>query len=131
MVRAAALRSGALSLEKGFDTLTTDSSQASRYCQPMQRLSYRRHRFSPVIIQHAVRLYLRSTLSYRDIEKLLAERGIDVSNETIRRWVPKFARRFAQRLRRSSPDLPQFYVPVPMLVLACFVIAPKVGPAQV
>ncbi|MHA1564221.1 MAG: IS6 family transposase [Alphaproteobacteria bacterium] len=69
----------------------------------MQQLSYRRYRFPPLIIQHAVWLYLRFTLSYRDVEELLAERGIDVSNETIRRWVLKFGRLYAQRLRRSRP----------------------------
>ncbi len=69
----------------------------------MQQLSYRRHRFPPLIIQHAVWLYLRFSLSYRDVEELLAERGIDVSNETIRRWVLKFGLRYAQRLRRSRP----------------------------
>ena len=69
----------------------------------MQQLSYRRHRFPPLIIQHATWLYLRFTLSYRDVEELLAERGIDVSNETIRRWVLKFGRLYAQRLRRSRP----------------------------
>jgi putative transposase len=41
----------------------------------MAKISYGRHRFSPVIIQHAVWLYLRFTLSYRDVEELLAERG--------------------------------------------------------
>jgi putative transposase len=41
----------------------------------MAEISYRRHRFPPVIIQHAVWLYLRFTLSYRDVEELLAERG--------------------------------------------------------
>jgi putative transposase len=41
----------------------------------MVELSYRRHRFPPVVIQHAVWLYLRFTLSYRDVEDLLAERG--------------------------------------------------------
>ena len=45
----------------------------------MAEISYRRHRFPPVIIQHAVWLYLRFTLSYRDVEELLAERGLDVS----------------------------------------------------
>ncbi len=69
----------------------------------MQQLSYRRHRLPPLIIQHAVWLYVRFTLSYRDVEELLAERGIDVSNETIRRWVLKFGRLYAQRLRRSRP----------------------------
>ena len=45
----------------------------------MQPISYARHQFPPVIIQHAVWLYLRFTLSYRDVEDLLAERGLDVS----------------------------------------------------
>ena len=59
----------------------------------MARLSYRRHRFPPEIIQHAIWLYLRFTLSYRDVEELLAERGLDVSYETVRRWVLKFGPR--------------------------------------
>jgi hypothetical protein len=50
----------------------------------MMELSYRRHRFPPVVIQHAVWLYLRLTLSYRDVEDLLVERGLDVSYETVR-----------------------------------------------
>jgi putative transposase len=45
----------------------------------MTEISYRRHRFPPAIIQHAVWLYLRFTLSYRDVEDLLAERGPDIS----------------------------------------------------
>jgi hypothetical protein len=48
-------------------------------------LCYRRHRFPPEIIQHAIWLYLRFTLSYRDVEELLAERGLDISYETVRR----------------------------------------------
>ena len=55
----------------------------------MAPLSYRRHRFPPKIIQHALWLYLRFTLSYRDVEELLAERGLDISDETVRRWVLK------------------------------------------
>ena len=54
---------------------------------------YRRHRFPPGIIQHAVWLYLRFTLSYRDVEDLLAERGLDISYETVRSWVLKFGPR--------------------------------------
>src|SRR4030088_3427260 len=69
----------------------------------MDQLSYRRHRFPPPIIQHAIWLYLRFTLSYRDVEELLAERGLDVSYETLRRWVLKFGPGFARRLRRSRP----------------------------
>jgi putative transposase len=56
----------------------------------MDQLSYRRHRFPPPIIQHAIWLDLRFTLSYRDVEELLAERGLEVSYETVRRWVLKF-----------------------------------------
>src|SRR3974390_1669857 len=72
----------------------------------MAEISYRRHRFPPVIIQHAVWLYLRFTLSYRDVEELLAERGFDLSYETVRRWVLKFGPRVARELRhqRSRPS---------------------------
>jgi len=56
----------------------------------MAPLCYHRHRFPPEIIQHAIWLYLRFTLSYRDVEDLLAERGLDISYETVRRWVLKF-----------------------------------------
>src|SRR5437016_8093120 len=69
----------------------------------MDQLSYRRHRFPPAVIQHAIWLYLRFTLSYRDVEELLAERGLEVSYETVRRWVLKFGPGFARRLRRSRP----------------------------
>jgi putative transposase len=69
----------------------------------MAPLSYRRHRFPPEIIQHAIWLYLRFTLSYRDVEELLAERGIDVSYETVRRWVPKFGPLIARKLRQGRP----------------------------
>src|SRR6202022_151820 len=66
----------------------------------MDQLSYRRHRFPPPIIQHAIWLYLRFTLSYRDVEELLAERGLEVSYETVRRWVLKFGPGLARKLRR-------------------------------
>jgi putative transposase len=69
----------------------------------MPPISYSRRQFPPVLIQHAVRLYLRFTLSYRDVEDLLAERGVDVSYETVRRWVLKFGPLFARRLRRAHP----------------------------
>jgi transposase-like protein len=69
----------------------------------MQPVSYSRHRFPPELIRHAVWLYLRFTLSYRDVEELLAERGLDISYETIRRWVLKFAPTYARNLRRLRP----------------------------
>jgi putative transposase len=69
----------------------------------MEQLSYRRHRFPPAVIQHAIWLYLRFTLSYRDVEDLLADRGLAVSYETVRRWVLKFGPRIARKLRRCRP----------------------------
>ncbi len=61
---------------------------------------YKRHRFPREIIQHAVWLYHRFNLSHRDIEDLLAERGIVVSYESIRLWCNKFGPRYARRLKR-------------------------------
>ncbi|MEE9590764.1 MAG: IS6 family transposase [Hyphomicrobiaceae bacterium] len=69
----------------------------------MTKISYRRHRFPPEIIQHAVWLYFRFPLSFRNVEDPLAERGIDVSYETVRRWSVKFGLAYASRLRRSRP----------------------------
>ena len=64
---------------------------------------YKRHRFPPDIISYAVWLYFRFNLSHRDIEDLLAERGITVSYESIRLWCIKFGPQFARRLRREHP----------------------------
>ncbi len=61
---------------------------------------YTRHRFPPEIIQHAVWLYYRFNLSHRDIEDLLAVRGIVVSYESVRLWCNKFGPRYARRLKR-------------------------------
>src|SRR2546430_6817556 len=69
----------------------------------MVPISYRRHRFPPVVIQHAIWLYLRFTLSYRDVEDLLAERGLDISYESVRSWVLKFGPAIARALRRCRP----------------------------
>src|SRR4028119_789783 len=69
----------------------------------MPLLSYSGYRFPRDIIQRAVWLYLRFTLSYRDVEELLAERGIETSYETVRRWVLKFGPAFARNLRRLRP----------------------------
>src|ERR1700730_5342063 len=68
---------------------------------PME-ISFARHQFPPDIIRHAVWLYLRFTLSFRDVEDLLAERGVDVSYETVRRWVLRFGPLFAKELRRRG-----------------------------
>jgi putative transposase len=69
----------------------------------MQQISYSRHRFPGSIIQHAVWLYFRFPLSFRDVEDLLAERGIDVSYKSVRRWSVKFGLDYARKLRRSRP----------------------------
>lgn len=61
---------------------------------------YKRHRFPSEIIQYAVWLYFRLNLSHRDIEDLLAEKGVSVSYEAIRLWCNKFRPKFSTRLRR-------------------------------
>ncbi len=70
----------------------------------MKPISFKRHRFPPSVILHAAWLYARFTLSFRDVEELLAERGIDASNETVRRWFLKFGRLIASNLRQSRPQ---------------------------
>jgi len=62
--------------------------------------SYKRHRFPVEIISHAVWLYFRFSLSYRDVEELMAARGIVLSYETIRQWCRKFGQQYANQLRR-------------------------------
>jgi len=59
--------------------------------------------FFGIIIQHAVWLYFRFPLSFRDVEDLLAERGIDVSYETVRRWALIFGQAYARKLKRTRP----------------------------
>ena len=55
------------------------------------------------IIQHAVWLYHRFPLSYRDVQELLHQRGIEVSHETLREWCIKFSSLFAEELRHREP----------------------------
>jgi len=69
----------------------------------MQPISFNRHRFPPDVIRLAVWLYFRFTLSFRDVEEMLAQRGIEASYETVRCWTLKFGRAFARNLRRSRP----------------------------
>jgi transposase-like protein len=70
----------------------------------MKNVSYHRHRFHPDIIKQAIWLYFRFTMSYRDVEELLAERGIEVSNETVRRWAHKFGKEYARRIKKRRPQ---------------------------
>ena len=72
----------------------------------MKPVSYKRHRFPPDVIRHAVWLYFRFTLSLRDVEELLAQRGIEVSYETVRCWTRKFGQVFASNLRRARRRRP-------------------------
>jgi putative transposase len=69
----------------------------------MRKISYAGYRFPPEVIDHAIWLYLRFTLSFRDVEDLLAERGIAVSYETVRRWVNHFGPMIAAQLRKRRP----------------------------
>jgi transposase-like protein len=69
----------------------------------MRKISYAGYRFPPEVIHQAIWLYLRFTLSFRDVEDLLAERGITVSYETVRRWVNHFGPMIAAHLRKRRP----------------------------
>ena len=77
----------------------------------MDPISYKRHRFPAEVIRHAVWLYFRFTLSFRDVEELLAQRGIEVSYETIRCWTLKFGPSIAANLRRRrSPPSARWHL---------------------
>lgn len=69
----------------------------------MQLVSFKPHRYPPDVIRHAVWLSFRFTLSFRDVEEMLAQSGIEVSYETIRCWTLKFGQAFEQNLRQSRP----------------------------
>jgi transposase-like protein len=77
----------------------------------MSRISYKRHRFPPEVIRHAVWLYFRFTLSFRDVEEMLAQRGIEASYETVRCWTLKFGPKIAANLRRRKlPPSPRWHL---------------------
>ena len=65
---------------------------------------YKRHRFPAEIISHSVWLYYRFSLSYRDVEELMAERGVTLSHEAVRYWCRKFGQAYANALRRRHPS---------------------------
>src|ERR1700733_7039996 len=69
----------------------------------MRKISYAGYRFPPEVIHQAIWLYLRFTLSFRDVEDLLAEREITVSYETVRRWVNRFGPIIGAHLRKRRP----------------------------
>jgi putative transposase len=64
---------------------------------------YKGFRFPPEIMSHAVWLYFRFSLSFRDVEELLAQRGMVVTSETVRQWCLKFGQTYANELRRRRP----------------------------
>jgi putative transposase len=66
-------------------------------------ISFKRHRFPAEVIRHAVWLYFKFTLSFRDVEELLAQRGVNVSYETIRCWTIKFGPQIAANLKLKRP----------------------------
>lgn len=70
----------------------------------MKPISFKRHRFPPEVIRYVVWLYFRFTLSVRDVEELLAQRGIEVSREVVRCWANKFGPLIAANLRRRRPS---------------------------
>jgi putative transposase len=67
--------------------------------------SYQRHRFPSEIISHAVWLYHRFCLSFREVEELLAERGVTVTYETVRQWCQKFGPDYARKLKKRQGRL--------------------------
>ena len=69
----------------------------------MRNLSFKRHRFPAEVITNSIWLYARFTLSLRDVEEMFAERGLDVSYETVRRWFLKFGSIIAANLKRARP----------------------------
>ncbi|MDP9311580.1 MAG: IS6 family transposase [Chloroflexota bacterium] len=66
--------------------------------------SYNRHRYPAEIISYTLWLYYRFSLSFRDVEELLAARGVMLSYETVRRWTLKFGQQYANELRRRRPQ---------------------------
>ena len=70
-----------------------------------RKVRYRRHRFPPEFISYSVWAYHRFALSFRDVEDLLAQRGIIVSYESIRRWCLKFGPRYQRSLKRREGQL--------------------------
>ena len=67
--------------------------------------NYQRHRFHSEIISHAIWLYHRFCLSFREVEELLAERGVTVTYETVRQWCQKFGPAYARKLKKRQGRL--------------------------
>jgi hypothetical protein len=88
--------------------MTTDDEpvqgQPHGMTTPPSTTLYKRHRFPAEIISHCVWLYFRFSLSYRDVQEMMAERGVIVSHEAVRYWGRKFGQGYANQLRRRRPQ---------------------------
>ena len=96
---------------------------------PSGEISCAAPRFPPAIIQHAVWLYFRFALSYRDVEDLLAERGIDVSYETVRRWRSSSAASTLHGFDSAGHGRKSFYADYGISDLGVL-LGRKIGPAE-
>ncbi len=67
--------------------------------------TYRRHRYPIEVVEHCVWLYFRFALSYRNVEEMMAKRGVQLTYETVRKWCHKFGTLYAARLRRRRPPI--------------------------
>ena len=76
-----------------------------RYQSRMKTSIYSRHRFHPDVIRRAAWLYFRFNLSFCDVEDMMAERGVDVSYETVRRWIDKFGLTDIKRIKQAKSSL--------------------------
>jgi transposase, IS6 family len=92
---------GTVALATGAGIRDTRAMRSRRHLpvRPAPRSAFSGYRFPPEVITLAVRWYLRFALSYRDVEELLAERGIEVDHVTVYRWVQQFAPEFAEAAR--------------------------------
>ena len=88
-----------------------------------QSVSYHGYRFPPDIISHAVWLYYRFCLSFRDAEDLLAQRGVTVTYETIRQWCQRFGPVYARQLRRRRGGMGDTWHLDEVFVLAALLTA--------
>jgi transposase-like protein len=96
-------------LPRGIVNLLSGLSSARLMCHtrrmnPSSINRYKHHRFPVEIISHAVWLYFRFCLSYRDVEELLFARGVIVTYEAIRKWCRTFGQGYANQLRRRRPQ---------------------------
>jgi hypothetical protein len=113
-----AFLAAAAGIREGFRCCQTNANQSLEPLSllgsrgtPMARISYKRHRFPSAVIQYTVWLYFRFTLSFRDVEEMMAHRGVDVSYETIRYWTIKFGPAIAANLRRRKlPPSPRWHL---------------------